>query len=115
MQCVLKVSPVVKDEELNALLASAWPEHRDARMQPLLRQALFYVCAFEQDRLVGFAKVIGDGGAHGFLLDPTVAPERQRMGIGRRLVERCADEARQRGIEWLHVDYEPKLRRFYQA
>jgi GNAT superfamily N-acetyltransferase len=81
----------------------------------MLKRALVYVCAYEGKRLVGFAKVIGDGGVHGFLLDPTVAPDRQRQGIGRRLVAKCATEARRRGAEWLHVDFEPQLARFYAA
>lgn len=115
MPCVLRVQPPVIDEELNALFASAWPGHRNVDIQPLLRRALVYVCAYEGSKLVGFAKVIGDGGVHGFLLDPTVAPDHQRKGIGRRLVESCADESRRRGVEWLHVDFEPRLEKFYQA
>jgi len=115
MQCVLKVCPQVKNEALDVLFASAWAGHRNAKIRPLLAQALVYVCAYEGKRLVGFAKVVGDGGVHGFLLDPTVAPDRQRKGIGKRLVARCAEEARRRGVEWLHVDYEPSLKAFYQA
>ena len=101
--------------DLNALFASAWPHHRPIDVRPLLKRALVYVCAYEGKRLIGFAKVIGDGGVHGFLLDPTVAPDRQRKGIGRKLVEVCACEARRRGVEWLHVDYEPRQGKFYRA
>ncbi|MEO6875815.1 MAG: GNAT family N-acetyltransferase [Opitutaceae bacterium] len=100
---------------MNALFASTWPKHRRVPAQPLLQRALVYVCAYEGKQLVGFAKVIGDGGVHGFLLDPTVAPEHQRQGLGRRLVVRCAQEARRRGVEWLHVDFEPRLAKFYRA
>ena len=81
----------------------------------MLRRALVYVCAYEGRKLIGFAKVVGDGGVHGFLLDPTVSPDRQRQGIGRRLVAKCAAESRRRGIEWLHVDFEPSLEKFYRA
>ena len=115
MAYVLKVCPRVSSEELNALFASAWSHHRKVDLQPLLEQALVYVCAYDQAKLVGFAKVVGDGGVHGFLLDPTVAPTMQRKGIGRRLVQLCADESRRRGVEWLHVDFEPRLERFYAS
>jgi len=30
------------------------------------------------------------------------------------LVERCAQEAKRKGIEWLHVDFEPRLAEFYR-
>ena len=112
---VLKICPPVQNPEINALFASAWPQHKPTDFEPLLVSALFYVCAFEHDRLVGFAKVIGDGGVHGFLLDPTVAADRQRRGIGKSLVELCSDEARRRDIEWLHVDFAPELANFYSA
>jgi len=115
MNVTYKVSPPVKNAKLNALFASAWPDHRRQKLQPLLRQALVYVCAYEGKTLVGFAKVVGDGGVHGFLLDPTVHPDWQRRGIGRKLVERCVQESRRRGIKWLHVDYAPTLAPFYRA
>lgn len=113
--CILKVGPPVGSEELRTLFASVWPDHHDRDFRKLLKHALVYVCDYEGERLVGFSKVVGDGGIHGFLLDPSVAPDRQRSGIGRRLVNGCADEARLRGVEWLHVDYEPRLRKFYSA
>src|ERR1051325_2689567 len=104
--CVVKVtyriSPPVTNQVLNALFADVWPNHRRTNFQPLLRRAVVYVCAYEGERLVGFAKGIGDGGVHGFLLDPTVALDRQRRGIGRKLVEVCVRESRRLGIEWLH-------------
>ncbi len=115
MKVLYRISSPVKNRELNALIASAWPNHRRKNLQPVLRRALIYVCAYEGSRLVGFAKVIGDGGVHGFLLDPTVAPDRQRKGIGRKLVAKCVQESRRHGIEWLHVDFEAKLAPFYRA
>lgn len=105
----------MRSADLNALFASAWPHHRRVDVQPMLKHALVYVCAYEGKKLVGFAKIVGDGGVHGFLIDPTVAPDRQRRGVGRKLVEACAREVRLQGVEWLHVDYEPRLTKFYRA
>ncbi|HUX49921.1 MAG TPA: GNAT family N-acetyltransferase, partial [Spirochaetia bacterium] len=36
-----------------------------------------------------------------------------RRGIGRELVERATAAVRERGLQWLHVDYEPHLEPFY--
>ena len=115
MEIILRVCPSVRGEELNTLFAGAWPDHRHIDWQPILNHVIVYVCAYESTRLVGFAKVVGDGGVHGFLLDPTVAPDKQKQGIGRQLVAKCSDEARSRGIEWLHVDFEPHLKAFYES
>lgn len=108
-----KVNARLSSAELNTLFAAACPHHVQRDFRPALKHALVYVSARHRGRLIGFAKVVSDGGVHGFLLDPTVAPDWQRQGVGRRLVERCALEARKRGVEWLHVDFEPKFARFY--
>ena len=63
--------------------------------------------------LVGFVNVVWDGSDHAFLLDPKTHGEYQRQGIGTRLVELAAQEARDTGCEWLHVDFEPELEPFY--
>jgi ribosomal protein S18 acetylase RimI-like enzyme len=63
--------------------------------------------------LVGFVNVGWDGGVHAFILDTIVAPQAQRQGIGAEMVSIAVQEARKAGCEWLHVDLEEHLRRFY--
>ncbi len=72
-----------------------------------------WVCAYEGTRLIGFVNVAWDGGAHAFLLDTLVAPDRRHAGIGRALVEVAERESRAAGCEWLHVDFEEELGAFY--
>ncbi len=100
---------------LNALLARAWAGHTDRDFPDSLERSLAYVCAYSEGRLVGFVNVAWDGDSHAFLLDPTVDPDFQRRGVGRELVRRAADAARESGAEWLHVDYEPHLDAFYKG
>jgi N-acetylglutamate synthase-like GNAT family acetyltransferase len=109
------VNPPVSNDALNSLFARTWPAHKTSDFGSVLKHALVYVCAFEEDRLIGCVKVAWDDGIHGFLLDPTVDPAFQRRGIGLRLVGMAAEEAKKQGIEWLHVDYEPSLKQFYQS
>ncbi|MEU4623947.1 GNAT family N-acetyltransferase [Actinoplanes sp. NPDC023801] len=106
----------VDDRVLSALHARAFggdPAEVRPWAQRLERHALTWVGAFEGDDLVGFVQVGWDGGGHAFLLDTAVDPARQRGGVGRRLVEVATAEARAAGCEWLHVDFEPHLERFY--
>jgi GNAT superfamily N-acetyltransferase len=63
--------------------------------------------------LVGFANVAWDGGVHAFILDTLTAARAQRQGIGTQLVRIATERARDAGCEWLHVDFEPHLTRFY--
>ena len=110
-----RISPAVANDALNALFAAAWPDHVGSDVAPVLSRSLAYVCAYQQDRLIGFVNLAWDGGIHAFLLDTTVHPAFQRRGIGRELVLRAAQVARARGIAWLHVDYEPHLGSFYRS
>ncbi|MBI1878395.1 MAG: GNAT family N-acetyltransferase [Chloroflexi bacterium] len=109
-----RVSPPVTHDELNKLFAASWPHHKWCDFAPVLQRSLAYVCAYASDRLIGFVNVAWDGGIHAFILDTTVHPDVRRRGIGQNLVKYAAAVAQQRGIEWLHVDFEPHLREFYQ-
>ena len=111
----IQVCPTLGDAELNALFRAAWPGHVPRSFAPVLARSLCYVAAFRDGRLAGFANVAWDGGAHAFLLDPTVHPEHRRRGLGLALVRRATEEARAAGAEWLHVDFEPRLAPFYEA
>ena len=108
------LDPEPDNRALNGLFARAWPHHEERDFSQVLQRSLVYICAYLGDSLVGFANVAWDGGVHAFLLDPTVDPGFQGRGIGQELVRRAAEASRERGAEWLHVDYEPELDHFYK-
>jgi len=72
-----------------------------------------YVCAYHGGKLIGYVNAAWDGKAHAFILDTTVHPDLRLRGIGKELVVHALEQARVRGVVWVHVDYEPHLRRFY--
>jgi len=100
--------------ELNELFAAAWEGHNPIDFQRILRRSFVYICAYHERRLVGFVNVAWDGGVHGFVLDTTVHPDMRRRGIGRGLIDWAVAEAGARNLQWLHVDFEPHLRGFYE-
>ncbi len=110
-----RIDPPLDDANLNDLFARSWPDHSPRAFQPVLSRSLGTLAAFVGDRLVGFVHLATDGGAHAFLLDPTVDRGFRRRGIGLQLVRRAAALARSRGCQWLHVDYEPELAPFFRA
>ncbi len=109
-----RISPDVTNDELNALFAVSWDDAGPRDYRPILDRSLLYVCAYHAERLIGFVNLAWDGGVHAFLLDTTVHPDFRRRGIGRQLVGHAAAAARDRGLEWIHVDFEPRLRTFYR-
>ncbi len=116
MQIEYKVDPPVSNPELRNLFSDVWEEtgSNSRDFTPVLKRSLAYVCAYAGEVLVGFVNVAWDGDKHAFLLDTTVRKSVQRKGIGVALVLRAVDEARARGAEWLHVDFEPHLSDFYR-
>jgi GNAT superfamily N-acetyltransferase len=110
-----KVSPPLGNEELRILFGAAWGTPTDADFEPVLAHSLACIAAYHGPELVGFVNLAWDGGIHAFLLDTSVHPQWQRRGIGTRLVQEAGRVAAERGIHWLHVDYEPHLEQFYRA
>ncbi len=118
---IYSINPPVTNDELNLLSAAAWGNnepadsdgHKPTDFQPILKRSLIFVCAYHSARLIGFVNVAWDGGVHAFILDTMVDPEFQRRGIGKRLVKEAVETVKKRGIEWLHVDFEPHLQVFY--
>ncbi|NKY44631.1 GNAT family N-acetyltransferase [Nocardia cerradoensis] len=112
----LRIRFAVDDEALSRLHADAFGGDRtvvpwQARLE---RHSRSWVGAFAGERLVGFVHAVWDGGNHAFLLDTAVAPDLRRQRIGSALVQTLADDLRELGIEWLHVDFEPHLHSFYR-
>lgn len=111
----IKIEPNISDEELNTFFSLAWENHLYRSFNNVLQHSLTYLCAYDESLLVGFVNIAWDGGIHAFVLDPTVHPKYQRQGIGRWLIQQAAEICRSRGVEWLHVDYEPYLHVFYRT
>jgi len=111
---IYRINPPVANEALNELFRLSWPAHTETNFQAELQHSLLYVCAYHNERLVGFVNVAWNGGVHAFLLDTTVNSAFQRRGIGLHLVQEAIIAAKARGILWLHVDYEPHLSHFYR-
>ncbi len=108
-----RVSSPVPHEELHTLFAAAWGGHSSSDFSSILNRSLAFVCAYYSTRLIGFVNLAWDGGVHAFILDTTVHPEYQRRGIGKQLVRHAVTVAKECGIEWVHVDFEPHLQTFY--
>lgn len=104
------------NDDVNALHAEAFGHavlSEDWAAQ-VRRHSLGWVRAHEGDgrRLAGFVNVAWDGGVHAFVLDTMVAVDLRGRGIGAGLVAHAVTHARAAGCEWLHVDFEERLRGF---
>ncbi|QCB92665.1 GNAT family N-acetyltransferase [Cellulomonas shaoxiangyii] len=103
------------DHEVDALHAEAFGHDPTGEGwgSRLDRFSLGWVTARDDRGLVGFVNVVWDGGAHAFVVDTAVALRARGGGIGAGLVAVAREQARAAGCEWLHVDFEDRLRGFY--
>ena len=100
---------------VNALHAEGFDHpHRDIDWHTQVHgHSLGWVCAREDDQLVGFVNVAWDGGVHAFILDTMVAEQDRHHGIGTGLIATAVQHAHAARCEWLHVDFEDHLTTFY--
>jgi GNAT superfamily N-acetyltransferase len=104
----------VTDAEMVELIRSHGGRPEAGWWDRIRPHSLGWVTARADDgTLIGFVNVAWDGSDHAFLLDPKTRGTHQRRGIGTRLVEVAAGEARATGCEWLHVDFRDELAPFY--
>ena len=104
-----------ENNEVNTLHAECF-EHRlidDDWWSQVNRFSLGWVCMRQSGKLIGFVNLAWDGGVHAFVLDTMVSVAFRRHGLATILIKEAVDRAKQVGCEWLHVDFEPHLRRFY--
>ena len=104
-------------EIINLYRSVGWSAYYDRpeTLKAALESSLLVLGAYAEGRLVGLARVVGDGATVVFLQDILVMPAYQRRGIGRRLI---ADILRRYGhVRQFHLmtDDVPETVGFYQA
>ena len=74
--------------EYNHLRASVgWGTYEPVLIEAAMPHSLFCICAVLNERVIGMARVIGDGGLVYYVQDVIVLPEHQGQGIGTRLMD----------------------------
>ena len=104
-------------EILDLYQAVGWVNYtsRPAMVRAALAGSLAVWGAFAGERLVGFARVVGDGALIVFLQDVVVAPELHRRGIGGALVRAVLGRFRDVYQIGLLADDDPGICAFYES
>jgi GNAT superfamily N-acetyltransferase len=116
--CAYEWRGLFTNHEVNALHAEAFEtrifdESEWNWIELTASHSLGWVTARSNGVLVGFVNVIWDGLVHAWIQDVMVAISARHQGVGAGLVKVARDGARDAGCEWLHVDFDDHLRRFY--
>ncbi len=84
-------------DQLAALFTSVGWQSRTADRARLRQQvlgAMFVESAWDDDKLVGFARAISDGATNAYISTVAVLPAYQGQGIGRELIRRLTSGRR---------------------
>lgn len=105
------------DELVDLYRSVGWTAYtRDpALLYSAVARSLRVVCAREDDRLVGLARLVGDGLTIVYLQDILVMPSHHRKGIGRQLLHRVLEPFHDVRQKVVVTDDEPGQRAFYEA
>lgn len=108
--------PVTLDdyEQLKALLAVIGWRHRiadESRLRRMIANADRTVGAWDDDRLVGFARALCDEAFNGYISTVCVHPDYQRQGIGTALATEITEDSPE--ITWV-LRSEPTATTFWQ-
>ena len=79
----------------------------------LAKHSMGWVVARDDRRLVGFVNVVWDGLTHAWVQDTMVADTDRNRGIGTQMIGIVRSECERSGCEWLHVDFDDHLGKFY--
>lgn len=80
-------------DEFNQLTeAVGWGRRENAVVEEALKHTLYSVCVYDEDRLIGYARIIGDKTIFLHIHDVMVRPEYQSMGIGTGIMNKILDK-----------------------
>ena len=80
------------EEYLELRKKVGWMQFPLEQAEACVKNAYMIVCVRDDDRAIGVARLLWDGGYIAFLSDVVVDAEYRGQGIGRKLVESCIEK-----------------------
>ncbi len=106
-----------ENEILNLYSSVGWTTYTDdpASLKAGFQNSLLTLAAYEDDKLLGVIRTVGDSQTIVYIQDILVLPEYQRQGIGTALVWAVLERFREVRQIVLATDNTPKTIAFYES
>lgn len=91
-------------EEFITLWETVWgqgPSPEQTRLA--MENTLFRISVWDQDKIVGMARMIGDFGLNYYIKDVVVRPEYQHKGIGKRMMNELLKFINDHGVKGTEI------------
>ncbi|QDR79550.1 GNAT family N-acetyltransferase [Sporomusa termitida] len=79
-----------------------------------LNRSYFYICCYEESKLIGFLDVISNGATDAYIQDVMVNPEYQGKGVGTSLMNKAIKKLKEDNIYMISVIFKEALLPFYK-
>jgi ribosomal protein S18 acetylase RimI-like enzyme len=79
------------EEYLKLRALVGWRQTDMSATEKALSNSLFSVVATERDTVIGFGRIVGDGGLYFYIQDLIVHPDVQSKGVGNALMKELMD------------------------
>jgi GNAT superfamily N-acetyltransferase len=106
-----------KDEIFDLFLTTGWNENYQLDRHELfaaIKESWHTISAYENDRLVGFGRIICDGVVHALILDMIVHPSHKRKGIGTRILKNLVEKCHEHNIRDIQLFCATDKKDFYE-
>lgn len=106
-----------EDEVLSLYSSVGWAAYTEnpAALREGFARSLLVLAAYEEDRLIGLIRIIGDESTVIFIQDILVRPENQHHGVGTALVNRILERYKHVRQIQLTADCSPETAAFYRS
>ena len=106
-----------KQEYFNLFITTGWNQQYQAspeQVEQANRNSWLTVSAYDEEKLVGFGRVVTDFVLHAMIFDMIILPAYQRQGIGTIVLERLVKKCKDHGIRDIQLFCAKGKRGFYE-
>ena len=107
-------SPQVSPKEVSELRNSVGWNGMEQCYKISLNKSYFYICCFDDNKLIGFLDVVSNGVTDAYIQDVIVNPDFQGKGIGTNLMKLAIDKLIEDNIYMISVLFQESLSPFYK-
>lgn len=117
MTIILREQLPDKNEYFSLFVTTGWNENYKAGPDDLERvnqNSWFVISAYDENKLVGFGRVVTDFVLHAMIYDMIVLPDYQGKGIGTMIIETLVNRCKEQGIRDVQLFCAKGKRAFYE-